>query len=68
MAQLLSPMDHLKDLLIYYKMLKDIVAITSEEETHEVRPHLLAALADPLIAQGKAIRKHGKEGCVRKVL
>lgn len=59
LAQLL-PTGHMKDLIIYYKALKDIVAITSRAETEQYRGRLLAELGTPLIAQAKAIREHGK--------
>ncbi len=59
LAQLL-PTDHMKNLIIYYKALKDIVEITSPAETEQYRGRLLAELGTPLIAQAEAIREQGK--------
>jgi hypothetical protein len=60
LAQLLEP-GHMKDLIIYYKVLKDVVALTSHEPAERYRADVLSALSEPLIAQGNAIREHGKK-------
>ncbi len=59
LAQLLPP-DHVKDLVIYYKALRDIVDITSFDLTKSYRARILAALAPPLMAQANAIRSKGE--------
>jgi hypothetical protein len=60
LAQLL-PADHMKAIIIYYKALKDIVDITSQEETAQYRTRLLAGLGLPLVAQARAIREKGRQ-------
>ncbi len=60
LAQLL-PADHMKAIIIYYKALKDIVDLTSLEETAQYRTRMLADLGQPLVAQATAVREKGKQ-------
>ncbi len=60
LAQLICA-DHMRAIVIYYKMLRDIIASTSPEETKVERIEQLRVFADGLNKQAEAIRDKGKK-------
>ncbi len=51
----------MRAIVIYYKMLRDIIASTSPEETKVERIEQLRVFADGLNKQAEAIRDKGKK-------